>query len=293
MSQLVLMSKRNKVIVVVFAILLVLRVAAQIVITLAGGRTPLSSVVNNIQSTGCKSLAEKILEKENATYPFYRCEEKTYDVANNEKQIKWIYVVAGEVERRWEFECGAEAQCATYVGWFEDGELFDFVGFPNVANHDPSIYTLGCGQVNSSSVYDVEINPELVFERGRYWWQIDYTSSPTSTQNEGCIVNGTSLIGYKEALSSIEAEYRFETDNCDKNRPSPCQTAKALKEKSADPCRYDKPRYTVPEPSDFDPKYDFECLSNYIAQIGDTSFCDTKANYGTVSCDRIVMVKEL
>lgn len=283
------MNKKHKIAILTTSVLFVLLVVGTVVLTLLGRETPLTGIVTNVQSSQCKGLAEKLLQAEKATYPFYRCEQETHKVTDSDKSVTRVYAVAGAVERQFEFECGFFGDCATYVGWFDENDnLFDFAEPPRVANHDPSVYTLGCGQVNSSSVDDIKVEPRLVFERGKYWWKLDYNSTPTSTQSGSCKVTGTSLIGHKEALSSVKPEYLFDTDNCDTNTPTPCQTAKALKTKSVEPCKYNEQ-----EPDGTQPKYDYECTSNYIAQTGDTGLCGTEANYGKITYDNLILVKHL
>ncbi len=283
------MNRKRKLAIIIVSVLLVLLVAGTVALTLLGRETPLTGIVTNVQSNQCKGLADKLLQAEKSTYPFYRCEQETHKVTDSDKSVTRVYVVAGAIERQWEFECGFLAECATFVGWFDENDnLFDFAGPPRVANHDPSVYTLGCGKVNSLSVDDIEVKPKLVFEREKYWWKIDYNNTPTSTQGDSCKVTGTSLIGQKEALSSVKPEYLFSTDNCATNTPTSCQTAKALKTKSVEPCKYNQQ-----ELSGIQPKYDFECTSNYISQTGDTALCGTEANYGKITCDNIVSIKQL
>ncbi|HEX8763479.1 MAG TPA: hypothetical protein VF733_07045 [Candidatus Saccharimonadales bacterium] len=281
------MNKKRKIILVI-SILFVLLLASIAALALTGRKTPLAGMITNVQSNQCKTLAHKLLNVKNATYPFHRCEQQRYKTADSNKSVTRVYVVAGTVERQWEFECGFNAECATYVGWFDENDnLFDFTEPPRVANHDPAVYTLGCGRVNSSSVNDIEVKPKVVFERGKYWWKIEYNSTPTNTQEQTCKVNGVSLVGYKETLSSVKAEYLFRTDNCQIDVPTPCQTALALKTKSAEPCKYE-----LQEANSIQSKYDLECTSNYIAQTGDTALCGTEANYGKITCDNIVSVRQ-
>ncbi|QQS19809.1 hypothetical protein IPL85_06125 [Candidatus Saccharibacteria bacterium] len=283
------MNKKRKIVIVTASALLVLLIGGTTALTLLGKETPLTGIVTNVQSSQCKGFAMKLLEAEKATNPFYRCEQETYKVADGSKSVARIYVVAGAVERQWEFECGFMDPCATYVGWFDDdGNLFDFAEPPDVANHDPAVYTLGCGQVSSSSIYDIEVKPKLVFERGKYWWKIDYNNTSTDRQGGSCKVSGSSLIGYKEVLSSVKAKYLFNIDNCTTSTPTPCQTAKAVKTKSVEPCKYNQQELNGTQP-----KYDYECIANYIAQTSDTALCGIEANYGKITCDNIVNIKQL
>lgn len=282
------MNKKSKLIIITSALVILLLIST-IILTITGRKTPLSGTINSIQYSQCKKFADKLLKTKNATYPFNRCEKETYKVAGTDKSVIRVYAVAGEVEKKWEFECGYNTECATYVGWFdENNDLFDFVEPPHVANHDPSVYTLGCGQVNTSSTSDVKVEPELVFERGMYRWRINYNNTSTNSLNNSCKVSGTSLIGYKEVLSNVKAKYQFATDNCSTDTPTACQTAKALMMKSTEPCKYNQQ-----ELSGIQSKYDLECVSNYIAQTGNNTLCGTEANYGKITCDNIVIIKRL
>ncbi|MDA1337777.1 MAG: hypothetical protein O2871_00270 [bacterium] len=234
-------------------------------------------MTDDLESKNCKKLAIKILESKNDKHPFSRCKQETYKVTNNGKSITRVYVVAGIVDKQWEFECGFMADCTTTVRWFDSEEnLFDFLDLPDTVNHDPAVYTLGCGEINSSSIYDVEINPELVYENGKYWWKTEYNNTSTNTKNDSCIINGTSLVGYKEVLSNIKVKYLVDTENCSSDLHTPCRTAKALNTKSVEACNND-----------------FTCISNYISQTGDTTLCGTEANFGKIDCERLFTINPL
>lgn len=282
------MTKRKTIICI--AILSLALVAGVVIFSMSGRLNLLERPTNMIESRGCRGLAHKVLIAEKANYPFYRCEEKSFHTADNNKSIRRVYVVAGEVERQWEFECGFTAACSTYIGWFDEkNKPIKFTDPPQVANHDPAVYTLGCGEASSSSEGDIEITPQLVYSKGKYWWKIDYSNTETkSLEGDLCRVNGTSLVGHSEVLSSVEAEYHFDTITCQTSTPTPCQTAKALKMKSVEFCKYTEQNLTKPMT-----EYDFECVSNYIARTGDKSLCRIDANYGDLDCDNLVVVTQL
>lgn len=286
--------KNRRFVIIFSSIILVIIIGTTVIYSLQVGQTPISRLITNIQSSGCKSLAEKLLTARNSEYPFHRCEKKTYKVSDSQKAITRIYVVAGGVERHWEFECGYFEACTRYIGWFDDhNQLFDFIEPPAVANHDPAVYTLGCGEPNSSSIYDIEVEPKLVFEQNKFWWRIAYNKTPTDSQNTLCKVSGISLNGYKSVLSNVQTDYLFNIESCDSNKPTACQSAKAIKDRSVQPCYYNNPTYNAPY-SDFHPGYDGTCLSNYVTQTGDQSACDIKTVYGsTVACNEIVVIKKL
>lgn len=244
-------------------------------------------------SSDCKENATKLLDKEKSEYDFTRCEQETFN-AQNGQSLTRIRVVSGEITEQWEHECGYLAACSIFVGWFDHGDnMVEFVDAPEVANHDPAVYTLGCGDVNSSSVFDTKVEPNLVFENEKYWWEIDYkntvifdaNNSEIENQKVLCEINGTSMIGKTETLSSVEVVY-FSTDECDSEKTSTCRTVDALKNESASSC--------IDADSSEQDVYDFECARNLIAQTGNTELCGVVAKYGArVNCELIPSIKEL
>lgn len=234
----------------------------------------------------CRDDAETLLRIHHSQYSFSRCSRKTYKTADGLHSISRVYVVAGNVSRAWEFECGYMAMCARYTGWFdENGRTIDFIDPPKIANKDPSVYTLGCGAPNSRSIYDTPINPQLIYKDGSYWWKIDYSNTPAS-KNPLCVLNGTSLLRHKEAVSSVQAEYQFNTVNCRSYPPSDCQTVRALMNRSVDYCRY-----SARSAKTYYDSYDYRCVTNYISRTGDKTLCEVKVNYGEVKCNNLTFIQ--
>lgn len=201
------MSKKRKLIIILSCFILLLSAAGMTVLDRIGIKTPISSIATQLESNPCKVRANRILKTKKASYPFYRCELETYKVTGSKNSISRIYVVAGEVEERWEFECGFNIDCQTYVGWFDEkDDLTDFISPPKFANHDPAIVKLGCGESNTSSIDDVGIEPELVYEKNKFWWKINYNHTPVSKKASACTVTGVSLVGYQENISTVKKD---------------------------------------------------------------------------------------
>lgn len=240
----------------------------------------------------CKENAIKLLEKEKAEYSFNRCEQEVYSTQDG-KSLTRIRVVSGEVTERWEHECGYLAVCNILIGWFDNSNnVVEFVDSPTVANHDPAVYTLGCGDINSLSEFDTKVDSTLVFENEQYWWRIDYENtivydvdkSELEKQKPLCVINGTSMIGKTEILSSVFAEYSSLSE-CEPEETSACKATAALRNKSVSHCE----DLTAEQKT-----FDYQCVRNFIAQTGDTELCGTTANYGSrIDCERIPKIREL
>ena len=214
----------------------------------------------------CNILSEKLLKIKNSKYSFNRCTEEVYKVTNTDESLTRIYVVAGDVEPQWEFECGFMAQCSTFNGWFNDkGEYIDFVDKPIFLQNDPSIYTIGCEEPNSKSTADVQVQANIIIQDGRYWWKIEYHNIKSRLN---CLINGTSLISRNEVISNISAKYpeydpKYHPE-CDSPYPM-CKLRDAIFNNSVEYCMDDK-------------GYDSICVEYFILQTGDQSLCGTKTN---------------
>jgi hypothetical protein len=253
---------------------------------------------NAANVNGCESNAVKLLESKRAKYSFNRCSQEIFTTQTGQSLTR-VRVVAGNVPEKWEFECGYNVACQIHIGWFdEENTIIDFIDAPDVASHDPAVYTLGCGEPNVTSVFDTKVGSTLVFVDNQYWWKTiyeDVTVNNTSTSTAEltrplCEVNGISMINNFEIRSSIEVSYRLKDDVCSMKRQGMCWTVNALVSKSISACEDE--RYTIINGGE--KTYNHDCARNYIAQTGDISVCKARTSYGpALNCENLVIIKKL
>ncbi len=232
----------------------------------------------------CEDLAQIVLDAKEAQYPLHRCELEEFKT-EDEKTLTKVYVIAGEVEEEWEFECGFTADCSKHTGWFNDNkELISFRAAPLVADQDPAVQVLGCGKRAENFANTDEIQSVPILLDGEYFWKIEYDNFNTSndpTRKPNCLINGTSFVGVNETRANLQAEYQFDVNDCSVFGPEgegSCQIARTVINGGFEDCRYG---------SSIDNPLDGFCAEYYYSRTQDETICSQETSFGLIECSRL------
>lgn len=277
-------------------------------------------------SNACEENASQYLRKIGSRHSFNRCTQTVYPVKGTNRFLRRIYIVAGKVEKEWEFECGFFVDCRLYVAWSDDqGNSIEFSDPPSVISEDRAVVTLGCAEDGGMSEAPA---PQLVLRDGAFAWLLEYRKYDTSKIYDteigcDCQISGDVYHYHDRIVSSLKIDkYRKFIEFDEKNLPiirefdlpRDRDFLKAISLGNPDSCRHSRSindelrnnwQYLCVRPreefehqalADWDKhcevRWSTECLQNYIAATGETSIChqDIKTDYG-LNCDQIKLIE--